>query len=286
LKPLRVDECVQLIQEYFFSVEKVDYITWTKVFIYMYVFYKLFLGFSQCCFFISKYLENPKLRQLRMDILQTFLKSADQFTSISVEAVRKQQRSVNDNKNNIHQQQEFSNAIIRWDKIQPFTLIFSPTDDPIFVYKTEKDIPVPLKNYFDLYNQSLDSRPLLQRKFLSSKSSKTFFPDYKQLKHEELFERLAKLSKKYLNKAICTKCFRQYEYNIITCENCSNTTDLLDKPSSLFNYEDIEAFQKRIAKIIESEYVITADNYIKMLLVFLRVQSDVPVLIMGETGKC
>ncbi|CAF1607231.1 unnamed protein product, partial [Rotaria magnacalcarata] len=35
---------------------------------------------------------------------------------------------------------------------------------------------------------------------------------------------------------------------------------------------------------IQSEYVLTADNYIKMLLVYLRVQSNIPVLIMGETG--
>jgi hypothetical protein len=223
-----------------------------------------------------------------MDILQSFLKSAKQFTSISVEDVREQQRrTVNNNRNDIHQKQELSNAIIRWDQMQPFTLIFSPTDDLIFVYKTEKDIPQSLKDYFDLYNQNSQPKQSLLQKFFLQKttSTKTFFADYQKLKHEELFQKLAQLSDKYLNKAICTKCFRQYEYDTLTCTNCLNPTDLLDKSDSPSSDESTQAFQKRIAKIIESEYVITADNYIKMLLVFLRVQSGVPVLIMGETGR-
>jgi hypothetical protein len=288
LQHLKPDECVKLIQEYFFNGQNNDYVTWTRIYIYISVFYKLFLGFSQCSYFISEHLGSSQLRQSRMDILQTFLKSANQFTSISVEAVREQQRAAyNNNLNDIHQPQQLSNAIIRWDKIQPFTFIFSPTDDPIFVYKTEKDIPESLKNYFNLYNQLLAPKKSLQKRFSLLKSTKTsFFPDYKQLKHEELFQKLAKLSMKYfLKKAICAKCFRQYDYDTLTCENCLNTLDLLEKPNLPLDDANIEAFQKRIAKIIEPEYVITADNYIKMLLVFLRVQSGVPVLIMGETGR-
>jgi hypothetical protein len=289
-KDIHVDECVKLIQEYFFKGQDTDYITWTKVFISISIFYRLFIGFSQCGFFISEHLHNTHLRQSRMDILQTFFKSADIFTSKSVQAVREQQHAVNTNattikRNDIQQQQVLSDAIIRWDQIQPFTLIFTSTYDPIFVYKTEKDIPVSLKNYFDQYDRRLDSRPSFQKKFFPSKSVKTIFPEYKHLKHEELFEKLAKLAdKKFLTKAICTKCFRQYEHDTLMCEICKDVPDPLQKPAS-WNEKDIEAFQKRIAKVIELEYVITADNFIKMLLVFLRVQSNVPVLIMGETGK-
>jgi hypothetical protein len=286
LQKLEVKECVQLIREYFFSGDNINGITWTKVFIYISIFYQLFLGFSKCSYFISKQLESDQLRQSRMDILQTFLRSANIFTTISVETVRNQQHAVNNNRNDIHQPQQLSNAIIRWDKIQPFTLIFSSTNDPLFVYKTEKDIPVSLKNYFDLYHRKYRSKKSSAINFFAFTSSKPFFPDYKQLKHEELFEKLAKLSDKYSNKAICTKCFRQYEYDTLRCEDCLNTNNGLEKSLSRFNDQYNEDFQKRIAKIIESEYVLTADNYIKMLLVYLRVQSRVPVLIMGETGEC
>ena len=35
---------------------------------------------------------------------------------------------------------------------------------------------------------------------------------------------------------------------------------------------------------LEQDYVITTDNFLKMNVIFLRVQSKVPVIIMGETG--
>jgi ABC-type lipoprotein export system ATPase subunit len=31
-------------------------------------------------------------------------------------------------------------------------------------------------------------------------------------------------------------------------------------------------------------YVVTADNFLKMCIIYLRLQSRVPVVIMGETG--
>lgn len=286
LENIKHDECVQLIREYFFLNQNNDYITWTKVFIYISIFYNLFLGFSQCSYFIAKHLEDTKLRQSRMDILQTILASANQFTSISVEAVRKQQRAANNNRNDVRQGQELSKAIIRWDEIQPFTLVFSPTHDPMFVYKTEKDIPESLKKYFDRYTQKMTLKKSLFIKIFASKPTKTIFPDYKKLEHEEFFEKLTNLSTTYfLPKAICTKCFCQYDYDKLTCSNCPNTTDLLDRPNLPYSDENGEIFRRRIANIIKSEYVLTADNYIKMLLVFVRVQSKVPVLIMGETGK-
>jgi hypothetical protein len=295
LKALQANECEDLIKKFFINDKNVEYVTWTQIFIYISIFYKLFIGFSNSSYFRSELLQSfelkkseiSQLQQSRMDILQTFLKNADQFTSKSVETVRQQQRAVHSD--NI-KQQELSNTIIRWDKTVPCTVIFSPTYDPIVVYKTEKDIPQSLKNYFDLYNRKTGSKQSSNEKTVSSNeyrmiSGKTIFPDYKQLKHEEFFQRLTMLSFKYFNKAICNKCFRQYDYDTLTCTNCLNTTDLLERPAPPFNSADIEIFQKRIAKIIEAEYVLTADNYIKMLLIFLRAQSAVPVLIMGETGK-
>jgi E3 ubiquitin-protein ligase RNF213 len=36
--------------------------------------------------------------------------------------------------------------------------------------------------------------------------------------------------------------------------------------------------------IKNDKYVVTADNFLKMCIIYLRVQSRVPVVIMGETG--
>ena len=285
MRRIPVSRCVELIKDFFFQNQTDEFITWNKVFICISIFYRLFLGFSQCSYFQCESLQNDRLRQLRMDILQAFLNSANQFTSISVETVRRQQQQRLSNRID-SVSQELSTAIIRWDQIQPFTLIFSPSDYPIFVYKTEKDVPSSLKTYFDFYNRQFDTRSFFQKRFSPLKPDKPFFPDYKQLTHEEFFEKLVELSpSKYRTKAICTRCFRQYEYDTLLCEHCLDVSDPLDKPFNITDEQERTAFRKRIAQIIQSEYVLTADNFIKMLLVFLRVQSGVPVLIMGETGR-
>ena len=68
------------------------------------------------------------------------------------------------------------------------------------------------------------------------------------------------------------------------CTTC-DTYDTLIKPASKEKQEDLTQFQKDIAAKLQSEYALTPDNYVKMLLIYLRVQSNLPVLIMGETGK-
>jgi hypothetical protein len=45
------------------------------------------------------------------------------------------------------------------------------------------------------------------------------------------------------------------------------------------------SFQTVVSEILQNEYVLTPDNFVKMLLIYMRVQSGIPVLIMGETGK-
>lgn len=281
MKGLPSDEYVRLIREFFFQNQSDEFITWNKVFIYISIFYHLFLGFSRCSYFQWEYLQSSRLGSLRMEILQAFLKSADQFTSSSIEAVRQRKRCSTNRTDQCNQ--ELNNAIIRWDQLQPFTLIFSPSDFPIFVYKTEKDVPISLKTYFDLYHQKSDKRSFLQRQFTTLKPDKPFFPDYRQLTHAEFFEKLMELLEiKYQNRAICIRCFRKYENDVGYCQMCK---EKLDKPVDIADEGHRIAFRRRIARIIESEYVLTADNFIKMLLIFLRVQSGVPVLIMGETGE-
>ncbi len=54
---------------------------------------------------------------------------------------------------------------------------------------------------------------------------------------------------------------------------------------SAINYSDVIAFQTDIAQRLQNEYILTADNFVKMLLVYMRVQAGIPVLIMGETGR-
>ncbi|CAF1040574.1 unnamed protein product, partial [Didymodactylos carnosus] len=265
LQPLDVETCSTLIQVPFLAQKDPNYITWTQLSIFVAVFHRLFTDFSQCVFFSVETVPQPRLRT---DLVQTLLRSSSQFTSLSVESVRKQQRSATSG-----EPIAFSDAVVRWDTTQPFTLVFTTTNDPIFVYKKPTDVPNALVEYFKSYYQTMRR---------TSVTLNDMFPDYTTFNHNQFFIKLASLSYKYFNKSICPKCFRQYDIKQQKCDKCISK-DLLIRPKSI-NHKDIEQFQKDIAQKLQADYVLTADNFIKMLLIYMRVQSRIPVLIMGETG--
>ena len=290
---IEAEKCRQLIQQFFSVGKDPQFITWTQLNIFIAVFYSLFDGFSKCGHFLVDCLHNP---QLRLDILQAFLRSSDQFTSLSVENVRKQQRISSTMQNGIKvQPMTLTDTVIQWETTQPFTVVFTATHDPLFVYKTIQDVPPSLIDSFRAFQQASTSQRTRGPTAKTSKMSElvpmiaeTFsevlaFPNHNELSHVQFFLKLASLSHKFFNKAVCAKCFKQFPYNTRHCAHCA-TNDKLLQPNT-FDHHDIIVFQSSIATLLESQYVLTPDNYIKMLLVFLRVQSGLPVLIMGETGN-
>jgi hypothetical protein len=294
--------CIRLLQKYFLRTRNTEFISWTQLSIFIAVYYKLFSGFSECGYFVA---DPTDQSSLRLDILNSLLDSSNQFTSLSVENVRQNQRSIYTNETSIG----FSDAIIRWDKSQPFTLIFTSTDEPLFIYKSPTDVPSSLTNalryyYQVIYNNSGPKNGLqrllhslfkklrvknnVEQATTSTKNPEQQLQEFlinpNRMTHEQFFLRLTVLSTKYFtHKSICLTCFNQFDYDEQQCLKCP-TRDALIKPIST-NSQHIEEFQKRIAEKLHSEYVFTPDNYIKMLLIYLRVQSNLPVLIMGETGK-
>ena len=261
--------CINLIKEQFLKNKNLEFITWTQLSIFISVYYSLFAGFSRCGFFLADAVAQGS--RLRYDILQSLLESSKEFTSLCVDNIRRNQRSVNTNDAIF----AVSESIVRWDRTRPFTIVFSATDSPIFVYKKPDNIPPSLVDAYRFHHQALSGRTDLDLNEI--------FPDYSKFTHAQFFQRLASLSKKYFNKAICIRCYEQYDINQLNCIQCEPDS-ILYRPDSL-NTVDIERFQEFIAEKIRMEYVLTPDNYLKMLLIYLRVQSGLPVLIMGETGN-
>ena len=246
---------VDLLKKMFVTDDKPEFFTWIKCSIFIAVYDRLFRGFSRCGYFFPDSLQD---RKLRYDLLEALLSSAKQFTSLSVEDIRRNQRLV--------QQQDaeylFSDAIVRWDKIEPFSLIFDKDDSPIFIYKAPENVPTTLNRAFRDYHEILTRT--------KQNNADEFFPDYRKFNHKQLFLKLVNLSKKYFNKAICKRCFRQFPYEQLECSSCE-TQDQLIRPNTKKG-EEIIAFQKYIAELLQSEYVLTPDNYIKMLLIYMRVE--------------
>ena len=61
--------------------------------------------------------------------------------------------------------------------------------------------------------------------------------------------------------------------------------EILNLKNPIFNSEknDNNKLYKSIEEIV-GEYVFTADNFIKMVLILLRIRENIPVIMMGETG--
>jgi hypothetical protein len=294
--------CIRLLQKHFLREKNLEFISWTQLSIFISVYYKLFSGFSKYGFFVA---DPTNQSSLRLDILNKLLNSSDQFTSLSVEIVRQNQRSIYTNETFL----PLSDAIIQWDKSQPFTLIFTSTHAPLFIFKSRTDVPSSLTDaflsYYQIPNKNYGPRNAPQRLFYSlfkkqrltknasevesstkdpKEQLEEYLSDPNAMTHEQFFLRLASLSTKYFtNKPICLICFNLLDYVEQQCSKCRREGSLIRPISE--NIQDIEDFQKIIAKKLHSEYVFTSDNYIKMLLIYLRVQSNLPVLIMGETGK-
>ena len=286
--PIEQSSCIALIKPYVIGKKNENLVSWIHLSIFLSIYYKLFSGFSKSGYFMIEYLASSS--SLRMDILQTVLDSSDQFTSLNIECIRRKQPA----------NTEYNQAIVRWEQSQPFTLIFTSTDNPLFIYKTPANVPQSvtqaLRYYFYIISQNSSNQKKPQNVMLSlfkkrssrfDKSSKEklkeFLVDPHQMTHEQFFLQLTQLSKKYVGWiSICELCFRQYDYDAQQCRNCSIGNTLVVPIST--SSQHIEEFQKQIAEKIRLEYIFTADNYVKMLLVYLRVQSNLPVLIMGETG--
>jgi hypothetical protein len=158
--------CISLLEKYFLSTKNLEFISWTRLSIFLSVYYTLFSSFSKCGYFM---VGSQIHSSLRFDLLQSLMNSSDQFTSISVEKVRQNQRVINEDENEI----PLNEAIIRWDQLQPFTLIFTDTNEPIVVYKTRSDLPESLKDAFRSYYTVINTK--FERKNTSEQNISTWF---------------------------------------------------------------------------------------------------------------
>ncbi|CAF4298623.1 unnamed protein product [Rotaria sp. Silwood2] len=78
--------CSKLLRKQFIGDKDDKQISWTQLKILVTIYHYLFTGFSKSGYFLSEFTKDSSLC---MDILQHLLNSSDQFTSLSVESVRK-----------------------------------------------------------------------------------------------------------------------------------------------------------------------------------------------------
>ena len=288
-KVLNKQQCLDALKPKFMHDRNEMYATYTQFNIYVNMLYSLFKSFSESGFFSymtlaqeqnqheknNIFMKNEVIASMRLGLLDGLIIAADQFTSKSVEGVR------NCQKESIMKQKEgakkdvneiLNDAIVSWEKTRPFTVTFTSDNAPIFVYKSVNDIPEAVKQS---YQHQVEALLALGRDKMDMKN---ILKEYSQYTQEDLFIELASLTNKLYNRNVCLKCFKKYATTSTDCDTCN--IKLLENSKFPIGRD----FVIKVAQESAKDYALTPDNFIKMLLIFMRAQQRMPIIIMGETG--
>ena len=212
-------------------------------------------------------LGKPNLKDIRVIMVNGFIKNTQHFTQGAFNKLLNSQldtfnAGIENGKYNEDKQDDIAikalsqnQEIISFNKIKPSLIFFHEGEGQLFSIistcgKNEKE-------YRDLFE--LRTIPvIIQNEFYKANGSP---------KREEIPKELNNYS------SFSHKMFLEEIKQILSLNN------------PVFNSEKNKDNQhlKSIEEIV-GEYVFTADNFIKMVLILLRIRENIPVIMMGETG--
>ena len=206
-----------------------------------------------------EFFKNSELKPIRSYILEGFINLTRYFTKAAYTKLLNEQIETHDimngvydedkdNKNGIKHLAEGENNAISYNKINSTLIFFHEGNDnvmfKIITKKSEDDIEY--KYFLSLLNDQ-------NRGTISKKITK--LPDYQNFTQEEFYQTLKE---------------------VLDINNPIKKTNDIKNKGNESNLKSIEEIAKN--------YVFTADNFLKMILILIRIRANVPVIMMGETG--
>ena len=276
---LDAKECDTLIKDLIKKELKIDHPTYYQINSFINVFSGQLKKFSMNVSLTAAklmeggfFLKNPNYKKLREIMVNSFIQNTIHFTQGAFDKILQAQQEtykVNIEQGNYDENKQEEVAvkalsepgdIISCNKIDPPLVFFHEGEGQDFTIITNDN-----KNKPD-YNKLLELRAGLvkiqnyayQNAGVADKIEKVpqSLKQFTQYKHQD---------------------FLQEIHNILDIKNPVFTKDKEDKDK---NAKD---GLKSIEEIV-GEYVFTADNFIKMVLILLRIRENIPVIMMGETG--
>ena len=209
----------------------------------------------------------PNLKEMRVKLVKGFIKNTQHFTQGAFDKLLNSQMNtykVGVEQGNYDEDKQndiailalsSSEEIISFDKIKPSLIFFHEGQGQEFsiISTCSPDD----QEYKELYE--LKTTPIIVQNEI--------YKFYNQEQRDEI--------PKELNN------YRKFEQNMFLKE----LKDILDLKNPIFNSDKNENNKDyRSIEEIVGEYVFTADNFIKMILILLRIRENIPVIMMGETG--
>ena len=274
---LNEKECDTLIKDYFKKELKIEFPTYYQINSFINVLsgqlkkFSMNFGLTAGNLIQSGIaLGDPNLKKLREIMVNSFIKNTIHFTQgafdkiltsqIETYSVGIEQGAYNEDKQEEIAIKALSNPgdIISCDKIDPALVFFHEGEGQEFTIIT-KDKPNQ-----EEYNKLLQLRKsfvILQNEIYKSYGKNDQIEEVpKELKHYTKFKH------------------QQFLEEIKQIFSLRNPVYTADKG------KNIEGAELKSIEEIVGEYVFTADNFIKMILILLRIRENIPVIMMGETG--
>ena len=210
----------------------------------------------------GKIINKPNLKKIREIMLNGFIKNTQHFTQGAFEKLLNSQMDtynvgVKHGEYKEEEQEEVAikalsnlQEIINFDKIKPSLIFFHEGEGQEFsIISTNEPKEQEYKDLLELRKTPVILQNLVQVKKEEVPES---LNNYISFKHKDFLKEIREIL------------------------NIKNPIYNSDKNGQNKNLKSIEE--------IVGEYVFTADNFIKMVLILLRIRENIPIIMMGETG--
>ena len=239
--------------------------------------------------------------KIREFAIKSFIKITKHFTEGAFIKIVKSQKKTHDylfgqydeNKDNEKGMEDLANTeheVVSFDKIDPSLIFFHEGESQLFSIITNKPPKDPeyksLLGFKKLQAQQQDFIPSLpdyihfkQNEFL--KELKEILGIKNPVTDAEVEEEKKKNKEKEEEKKEEEEEEEEEEDKEEEDEEEDYNKEVIKKKGDKNNKKK---FQKKSLEEIAKKYVFTADNFVKMALILLRIRANIPVIMMGETG--
>jgi len=153
--------------------------------------------------------------------------------------------------------QYIDHHVVCFENCQYLMVLFSHDQSIQLIYSNRNILEKNIMALFKSQNSSHMTEIAL-REYVLNNNDTSLFPDYQNETHEAILDRIQSLANSTPDFSVFFK--NQDDFTIGLNDNIQKTLNKLEY------------------------YRLTADNYLKMVLIFNKIKSSLPVVIMGETG--
>ena len=212
-----------------------------------------FKKFNQCFYLNVNTLKERGLEKVRLFILKNFIELTKYFTKGAFNEILESQEAVHKITFGKYDEKDDIDNAMKCLANNKHDIISYDKINPSLLFFHEED-----GQGFSFITNKFDDdeyKSLCDFKNTQFNDNNYKIPNYKKFKPEQFLKELRDIL------------------------NIKNPINDKEKNENLSFYKD-----KKTLKEIAGSYVFTADNFVKMVLILLRIRANIPVIMMGETG--